>query len=114
MRCWRWVGSWHWRSLHSNNRGIPGSMKLFGHPIHMMLVHFPAALLPMDFLCSAAYLMYPESGLVAAGFYAMMAGTVLGWLAVVSGTFDLLTVMKENENALKSALIHGGINGSVL
>src|SRR5688572_25411504 len=89
-------------------------MKLFGHPIHLMLVHFPAALLPMDVLCSAANLVYPDSGLSAAAYYAMMGGVALGWLAVVTGTFDLLTVMKENGAALKSALIHGGINAGVI
>lgn len=38
----------------------------------------------------------------------------MGCMATVTGTFDLLKVMKEKPGALSKALIHGGVNSTVV
>jgi len=89
-------------------------MKIFGHPLHLMLIHFPSALFPMDLACSALANYTGSAQLLSASYYALMGGVILGWLAVVAGTFDLLTVMKNKPGSIKEALIHGAINTTVL
>jgi len=89
-------------------------MKLFGHPIHVMLIHFPAALLPMDFVCALLSKYLHHSGLAEAGHYAAFGGITLGAVAITTGMFDLVEVSRENSSSLNKALIHGGINSVVL
>lgn len=89
-------------------------MKLFGHPIHVMLIHFPAALLPMDFVCALLGKWLQHPGLVEAGHYAAFGGISLGAAAIATGMFDLVEVSREHSTALNKALIHGGINSVVL
>jgi uncharacterized membrane protein len=89
-------------------------MKIFGHPVHIILIHFPSALLPMDFACSLiAYFGGPAS-LTDAAFYAAAGGVILGWLAVITGSIDLLPLVKKKPGSLNKALIHGTVNTTVL
>jgi len=89
-------------------------MKLFGHPLHIMLIHFPSALFPMDFVCSLIAYCTGIKPFAEAAFYALTGGSVLGWLAIMAGTFDLIHIMNNKPSAMKNALIHGGINTAVL
>jgi len=89
-------------------------MKIFGHPVHLMLIHFPAALFPMDFCCSLAGYILREISFTQASFYAMIGGATLGCAAIITGTFDLLNVLNEKSAIVKKALLHGGINGTVV
>lgn len=89
-------------------------MKLFSHPIHIMLIHFPSALFPMDLVCSAIAFCLGMKSFYDAAFYALIGGVVFGWAAVITGTFDLLAVFKNKPASVKAALIHGGINTVVL
>jgi uncharacterized membrane protein len=100
-----------WQHLPLLNNEV---MKIFGHPVHMMLIHFPSALLPMDFICSAIYFYTGNTSFASAAFFALAGGTALGWLAVMTGMLDLVFVIKDNANVLKKTLIHGGINTTVL
>jgi uncharacterized membrane protein len=88
-------------------------MKLFGHPLHIMLIHFPSALFPMDLVCSVLALYY-GSGLSLASFYAMIGGTVLGALAIVTGALDLIPISNRRPELVKKILLHGGINSLVV
>ena len=85
-------------------------MKFLGHPIHIMLVHFPAALLPMDLVCYFLFFYTGNTSFAEASYYAMAGGAILGWLAVIFGAFDLLKIPQENPQIMKTALMHGGIN----
>lgn len=85
-------------------------MKIFGHPIHIILVHFPSALLPLDLICSFLSRYYLTSILVNTSAIIMIAGTLFGWLALITGLFDLLSVLKNKPAAMKKALYHGGLN----
>jgi uncharacterized membrane protein len=89
-------------------------MKIFGHPLHVMLIHFPSALLPMDFICSLLAFYISSVHLVHTSFFAMTGGVVLGMLAIITGAFDLISVTKDKSNAVKKVLIHGGINGTMI
>jgi len=89
-------------------------MKIFGHPIHVMLIHFPAALFPMDFVCSLLGYLYQDSSFLQGSFLAITGGAVLGSMAIITGGFDLVSMVNENSPAVKKALIHGSINSTVV
>jgi len=89
-------------------------MKIFGHPLHVILIHFPSALFPMDLVCSIfAYNGGPAS-LTQAAFFASAGGVLLGILAAVTGALDLVPVVRDKPRSAGKALIHGGINGTVV
>ena len=89
-------------------------MKLFGHPIHLMLVHFPVALFPFEFVCAFLALYMGDKVFVNTSFYAMMGGVILGWLAITFGALDLISIFKDKPNAVKTALSHSIINTCVI
>lgn len=89
-------------------------MKLFGHPLHIMLIHFPSALLPMDLFCYAVYFYTGQTSFAFASFYALAGGVMLGWAAVLFGALDLIKIPADKPQALKKALLHAGINISVI
>jgi len=93
--------------LHDLLRG-----KLFGHPIHVMLVHFPAALLPVAAALDALrqFAGIPKQLDVTLFLW---PGVVLGWLAGVFGIWDLVR-LKTASREMSVALIHGGINATAL
>lgn len=89
-------------------------MKVFGHPIHIMLIHFPTALLPMELVFSAINYFNKDSSFLDASFYAMSAGVILGWAAIMFGTFDLINIFKNKPEVMNKALVHGGVNTLVI
>jgi uncharacterized membrane protein len=89
-------------------------MKVFGHPLHIMLIHFPSALLPMDFVCSILGFYTGNISFASASFYAMLGGVAMGALAIIAGVADLITVVKHKPTAVNKILIHGGINTVVI
>src|SRR5213592_1852524 len=88
-------------------------MKILGHPIHVMLIHFPSALLVLDPLFSAlacgAGPLTPHYVFISTG-----VGVVFGWLAVLTGIVDVLKLWQEKHPAVNRALIHGAVNSTVL
>lgn len=89
-------------------------MKIFGHPVHIMLIHFPSALFPMDLACSIIAHTYGITSFVYASFYAMAGGVVLGFMAILAGATDLLGISKEKPQLVVKVLIHGSINATVV
>lgn len=89
-------------------------MKVFGHPLHIILIHFPSALFPMDFVCSFLGFYTGNISFVSTSFYAMAGGVALGALAIIAGVADLITVVKDKPTAVKKVLIHGSINTVVI
>lgn len=89
-------------------------MRIFGHPLHLMLVHFPAALFPMDLVCSLLARFTGNATFVQAAYWAMVGGTLMGLLALLTGAADLLRAVEEKPALLRKLLWHGGINGTVL
>ena len=89
-------------------------MKLFGHPVHPMLIHFPTALLPMDLALSVIFWLRGDANVYEAGAYCLWAGSALGLLAVLTGLVDLIAIPRTNKKGLALALIHGCLNGILL
>jgi uncharacterized membrane protein len=85
------------------------------HPVHMLLVHFPAALLPMDFIFVCASKYFEAEALAISGYYCLLAGVVFGWLAVLAGLFDffIYCINAEKDQVMK-AVIHGCIQTVML
>lgn len=89
-------------------------MKIFGHPIHLMLIHFPSALFPMECICYGLLYFTGKSSFGDASFYAMLGGVSMGWLAVLFGILDLSKLSSEKAEIVGRGLVHGSINGAVL
>jgi uncharacterized membrane protein len=83
-------------------------MKIFRHPLHVMLIHFPTALLPMDLALSFLFYRTGNENFGAAAFYCLIAGVALGLLAGITGLIDLIGI--KDKTAMAAALVHGGIN----
>ena len=90
-------------------------MRLFGHPVHVMLIHFPVALWPAHWLLHLLAGKLPAGVGPVAAFWLLAAGCGIGWLAALAGAADLLALSRENdERRLNTALIHAGVNGTAL
>lgn len=89
-------------------------MKIFGHPLHPLLIHFPTALLPMDLALSFLYHSSHNASFYQAGAYCLWAGTAIGLLAIVTGLTDLLSIRRTQKKAISLGLYHGAFNGFIL
>lgn len=89
-------------------------MRILGHPVHVMLIHFPSALFPMELVCYALLFFTGQKSYAEAAYYAMTGAVAMGWLAVLTGALDLAKIPPYKPVVIKKALIHGGINSSVL
>lgn len=90
-------------------------MRFFGHPVHVMLVHFPIALWPAHWGFHLLSHRLPEGLAGGAGFWLLLGGVVLGWLAAGAGFLDLIVSDQADKNfSLAGAWRHGVVNGSVL
>ncbi len=89
-------------------------MKLFGHPTHPLLIHFPTALLPMDLVFTVLYRSTGNASFYPAGVYCLIAGSVLGLPAMVTGLIDLLAVPRSDKKAIALGLYHGFANGLLI
>lgn len=78
-----------------------------------MLIHFPSALLPMDFICSALGYYTGNHSFTDASFFALAGAVIFGCLAIITGAFDLIGLI-EKPLAMKKALVHGGMNATVI
>ncbi len=54
-----------------------------------MLIHFPSALLPMDFVCYGLLYYTHQTSFAYASFYALFGAVVLGWAAALFGILDI-------------------------
>ena len=87
-------------------------MKFLKHPLHVMLIHFPSALLPADLVLSYLFYRTGTESFGSAAFYCLVGGVILGWLSGITGLIDLVLI--KDKNTMAAALIHGGINLTVV
>jgi uncharacterized membrane protein len=66
--------------------------KLFGHPIHQMLIVFPLGLLAMAVIFDVIRLAGGSPALGTAAYYMIAAGVVSGLVAAVFGLIDWLAI----------------------
>lgn len=90
-------------------------MRLFGHPVHVMLVHFPVALWPAHLVLHGFASRLPPGVAAVGGFWLLVGGTTIGWAALACGVMDLVALAQANDRGrFRSAAIHGVVNGLVL
>jgi uncharacterized membrane protein len=94
-------------NLTSDNNILKG--RLFGHPVHMMLVHFPAALFPLSAIAAVIAFIMKDNILALFNFYIICTGTLIGCLALVFGLIELLQIGNQKK-PMNIALVHGGLN----
>jgi uncharacterized membrane protein len=81
--------------------------KLFGHPIHQMLIVFPLGLLATAlFFDIIALIMHRHAGLFTAAYYMIAAGVIGGLLSAVFGLIDFLAI-PAGTRARRVGTLHG-------
>jgi uncharacterized membrane protein len=82
-------------------------MRIFGHPLHPMLVAFPVALLALAPICDAAAWLGMAKRLASVAYYVELLGLVGGVLAALTGFVDFYKLDAPAHGALsRSALAH--------
>ncbi|MGN6617901.1 MAG: DUF2231 domain-containing protein [Ilyomonas sp.] len=89
-------------------------MKLFDHPVHPLLIHFPTALLPMDLVMNILYSVTGNASFYETGFYSLVGGVGVGLLAVLTGLLELFIIPGTDKKAMALALYHGFLNGAII
>src|SRR5215218_5287412 len=83
--------------------------KLFGHPIHQMLIVIPLGLLATATVFDILYLFTGNGALATVAFWNILAGILGGLLAAVFGLIDWLAI-PDGTRAKQIGLLHGGGN----
>lgn len=81
-------------------------VKLFGHPVHPMLVVFPLGLLATAVIFDIIYLFSGSELLPVASFYMIAAGALGGLLAAIFGFIDWMALPTDTR-AKNLGLWHG-------
>ena len=84
------------RDEEREERALSSKAKLFGHPIHPMLIPFPLGLLSTSVIFDVIYLLTDNGKWSEIAFWMIAAGVIgglaaavfdlIGWLAIPSGT----------------------------
>ena len=88
--------------------------RLFGHPLHPILVHFPAALFPTSLLFDLLSLIAGEPTFVKVAFYTMVVGEVAAGAAAIAGAIDYFTKLVPGTAAFRVGTLHALLNVGVL
>lgn len=80
--------------------------KLFGHPIHQMLIVFPLGLLATSLFFDVLGIATNRAGLVQAAWYMIGAGVISGLIAAVFGLVDFLGI-PNGTRAKRVGMFHG-------
>ncbi len=81
-------------------------VKLFGHPVHPMLIVFPAGLFTATVIMDILYLIFGNPAFATVAFYMMIIGVVGGLLAAVFGFIDW-SALPSNSRARNIGVWHG-------
>lgn len=88
---------------------MESKVKLFGHPVHPMLIVLPLGLLSTAVVFDIVYLLTDEPAFSTVAFWNIAAGIVGGLLAAVFGAWDWWHIPRETR-AKRIGLWHGGGN----
>lgn len=81
-------------------------VKLFGHPVHPMLIIFPAGLFATAVIFDILYLIFHNPALATVSYYIIAAGVIGGLLAAIFGFIDWLG-LPNNSRARRIGGWHG-------
>lgn len=87
--------------------------KLFGHPIHQMLIVFPLGLLAMAVIFDLLTLGFDDGRWSAAAYQMLAAGIIMGLVAAPFGLVDWLAI-PSGTRAKRVGAVHGLGNVVVL
>jgi uncharacterized membrane protein len=87
--------------------------KLFGHPIHQMLVPFPFGLLATAVVFEAIYLIWGNPTMATVSYWMIVAGAIGGLIAAPFGLVDWLAI-PSGTRAKSIGAVHGLGNVVVL
>ena len=87
--------------------------RLFGHPIHQMLIVFPLGLLGTSLLFDILHLASGGEHWALVAYYLIAAGILSGLVAAPFGLIDWLAIPR-GTRAKRIGLLHGGGNVVVL
>ena len=87
--------------------------KLFGHPIHQMLIVFPLGLLATSVIFDIIYLITGNGYWTEIAFWMIAAGVIGGLVAAVFGLIDWLAI-PNNTRAKSVGILHAFTNVVVL
>jgi uncharacterized membrane protein len=88
---------------------VESRVKLFGHPIHPMLIVLPLGLLSAAVVFDIIYLLTGEPAFSTVAFWNIAAGVVGGLAAAIFGAWDWMHIPRETR-AKRIGLWHGGGN----
>ncbi len=80
--------------------------KLFGHPIHQMLIVFPLGLLATSFIFDIVHLATGNGRWADIAFWMIASGIIGGLVAAVFGLVDYLAIPKQTR-ARRIGALHG-------
>ena len=83
--------------------------RLFGHPIHQMLIVFPLGLLATAFFFDVAFLIVHRSEMAIVSDWMIFAGVIGGLVAALFGLIDWLSIPRKTR-AKRIGLLHGAGN----
>lgn len=90
-------------------------MRIKGHPVHMMVVHFPSALLPVHFLFHLINTWRDETHYSEAAALILPVAVAGGWVALFTGTAEFVRLLwAEDSRLTTAAVLHAGINLCVI
>jgi uncharacterized membrane protein len=83
--------------------------KIFGHPVHPMLVGFPIAFYTGTLACYLVYLFNPDPFLFKMGYVVNAAGVIMAGAAVIPGFVDWLNIPVKTKPK-RTGLLHMCLN----
>lgn len=88
---------------------MESKVKLFGHPVHPMLIVLPLGLLSTAVVFDVIRLITDDSVFSTVAFWNIAAGVVGGLLAAIFGAWDWFHIPRDTR-AKRIGLLHGGGN----
>ncbi len=89
---------------------MQSKLKIFGHPVHPMLVAFPIAFYAATFAAYIAYQVTADIFWFRVGFVANVAGVVMAVIAAIPGLIDWAKAIPNDSQAKQTGLIHMVLN----
>ncbi|MDR4949764.1 DUF2231 domain-containing protein [Neobacillus cucumis] len=82
-----------------------GKFRLFGHPVHPVITHFPMALLPVSLLGDLLRVWIEASFWWSFSFYTLAIGLIMSIPAFITGMIDFMAI-PQNGAAERVAMRH--------
>lgn len=107
MKC-----SWHF--IFADGEQILYSMKskasIDGHPIHMMLMHFPIGFFSGTLLLDIISIILHNSSVWNVSGYLLVAGVIMALATAIPGAIDFFYTVPPASSAKKRAIMHAVLN----